>query len=74
MRAFAFASLAFLFTVVTANQGFCENQYVATLTLWVYYSNQYIKNRADPDSGIGNYCYCNGDGKIMFHCGILKIG
>ncbi|KAL9481025.1 hypothetical protein ACSS6W_005811 [Trichoderma asperelloides] len=47
MRIFAFVPLAFLFSVVTANQGFCENQ-------------------ADPDSGIGNYCYCNGDGKCYF--------
>lgn len=31
MRAFVFASLAFLLTAVTANQGFCENQFVAAI-------------------------------------------
>ncbi|OIW31122.1 hypothetical protein CONLIGDRAFT_679855 [Coniochaeta ligniaria NRRL 30616] len=23
-------------------------------------------NQADPDNGIGNYCWCQGDGKCYF--------
>lgn len=53
-----------LAAVSNAYVGPCFNQYV--IKLLISQSLQYsISPRADPDQGIGNYCFCEGDGKPL---------
>lgn len=68
-----FSTLAPLLAILgyALAQGPCYNQFVAPLSLICLSSSHstfqtvpcLTTYRADPDNGIGNYCYCEGDSK-----------
>jgi hypothetical protein len=63
------ASLLAVFALISATwaqSGPCYNQYVSQTMRDFIYVEGYQTNthfRADPQSGLGNYCYCEGDGR-----------